>query len=121
MFADGGLGFFGYVFQLVIHDEKEQVALIGSIDKNRAQTDAGTDSNFAGRRIVKSLRDEQLARRILDATQFVDLVPLPLPEWTRELSLALPFCVGSIRSIQFHVIWQRSITTFLGERALTGF
>ena len=66
--------------RLAVNDQKDQPPMFIDVATFGAQADACAKGNFSRCGVVESLGNEQLACGILDATQFVDLVPLPLPD-----------------------------------------
>jgi len=67
-------------FEPLIGDQEQQIALVRGIEEHGAEADAGAGRDLAQCGIVKTLRDKQLARSILDAIELVALVAGALAE-----------------------------------------
>lgn len=52
------LGLAGNLIEVIVSNQKEQIALIFGVGKNRADPDTRPDSYFPGRGFVKTLLDE---------------------------------------------------------------
>jgi len=70
-FGDGAERIVGQRLKLVGTDQKQQVPLVGRIQKQRAKGNIGAASDFAGRRLVETLFDKQRARRHCNTLQLV--------------------------------------------------